>query len=96
MTRLPNIHRHRRIGERRVNIVDRNGVEGVCGVAAYIDDHAKAPLFTRADNLLPCDKRGDPGREVNAVDKNINVKDFLEWPAFGRLVHIPFDNVISI
>lgn len=91
---LPDIHGYRWIGEGCINVVDWDGIEGVCSIAAYINHHSKASLFTRLDDLLSCDKGGDLRREVDAVHKNVNIEDFLEWSALGRLIHIPFDNVI--
>jgi hypothetical protein len=33
--------------------------------------------------------------EVDAIHKNIDVKDFGEGAAFGSLIEIPFDDIIS-
>lgn len=40
------------------------------------------------------DERGDLGREVNAVDKNVNIQNLREWSALGCLVEIPLKNII--
>ena len=29
--------------------------------------------------------------QIDAIDKNVNIKDILEWPTIGGLVHVPLD-----
>lgn len=69
----PNINCNGRFVKGGIDVVDRNGVEGICGVAADIDDNAKAPVLTSSHRGLPGNKVGDLGREIDAVDEDVDV-----------------------
>jgi hypothetical protein len=39
---------------------------------------------------------GNTCREVDTVDKNVNIEYLLEGPALRGFIQVPFDNVVSI
>ena len=90
----PYIDRYRWCRERCVDVVNWNWIEGVRGVATDIDNHTELPLRPGCNHLFLRDKRRDFGCEINAVDKNIDIQDLLEWTTLCRLREIPLKDVV--
>ena len=67
-----------------------------CGysLARDINDYCESPAVTCLGHEFRSDEFGDWLREVDTVDKDINIDDLLEWSALGSLLHIPLDNVV--
>ena len=68
---------------------------GICRVAADINNHRQAPLDSCIRNLFRIYEKGYLRCEIYAIDKYVNVKDFLEWTTFGGLFQIPLKDIIS-
>lgn len=83
-----------RIREGGIDVVNGYGIERIGGVAADIHDEGQPPRLTRRFDLFFCDERRDGRGEVDAVDEDINVQDFLERATLGRLRQVPFEDVI--
>jgi hypothetical protein len=69
-----------------VDAVNGDRVERVCGVAADINNDGQSAILACALELLRRYEGRNSGRKVNAVDKDVDIEDFLEWAALGRLV----------
>ena len=68
---------------------------GICRVAADINNHGQTPLDSCIRNLFRIYEKGYLGCKIYAIDKNVNVEDFLEWTTFGSLIQIPLKDIIS-
>lgn len=72
-----------------------DGIVRIVGIAADIA-HDSQHSIRRADlfQALFRDKGRDwRGAEVDAIDKDIGLCDFAEWPALGCLGQVPFQDV---
>lgn len=85
----------RRFRECRVDVVDRDRVVRVCGIATDIDYDPQPARLSSSGDRFRGDEGGDLGREVDAVDEDINIENLLEGSALGGLCHIPLHDVIS-
>jgi len=70
------------------------GHKGADSLARNINDYCESPAVTCLGHEFRSDEFGDWLREVDTVDKDINIDDLLEWSALGSLLHIPLDNVV--
>ena len=84
----------RRSIKSRIDGVDRNGVEGVSGVTADIDNDCEAPRVPCFLEQLRRDEWWDSRGEVDAIDENVDVKDLGERPALNRFLHVPLEDVV--
>jgi hypothetical protein len=85
---------HSRIRKGRVNAINGDRVERVCGVTADINNDGQSAILACALELLRRYKGRNGRRKVNAVDKDVNVEDFLEWTSLCCLVEIPLEDVV--
>lgn len=85
----PEINRNSWFGKSCVYTINRNGVEWVCRVATDIHNYRQPSILAGSDNLVFAQERWDKRRQVDAIYKDIHIKDFLEWTTFGSLSHIP-------
>lgn len=77
-----------------VDVVDGDGVVGVGGVARDVADDTQAARLSR--QRLGVDEGRNLGREVDAVDKDIRLDDFLVRAGLGGgLLDIPLDDVLE-
>lgn len=87
-------HRHRGLGEGRVDVVDGDGVVGVGGVARDVADDAQAARI--GGQRLGVDERRDLSREVDAVDEDIRLDNLLVGTGLGGgLREIPLEDVFE-
>lgn len=63
-------------------------------LARHINNDGETSLVSGLGNELGGDELRDRLREVDAVDKDVDVENLLEWTALGRLCHVPLDNVV--
>jgi hypothetical protein len=63
-------------------------------LARDIDDNSESSLVARLGHELGGDEFGDWLREVDTVDKDINIDNLLERSTLGSLGHVPLDNVL--
>ncbi len=84
-----------RFGEGRVHGINRNGVVRIRRVTTDVHGYPEPSSVPRGLDLFLGHERGDACREVNTVDKNVNIEYLLEGPALRGLIQVPFDNVIS-
>ena len=92
---VPDSHGHGRLFESRVDVVDRNRIERVRRVATDIDDHPQPTSRTRSIDLLMRYERWYLRGQVDAIDKDVNVQDLLEWTTLGGLIHVPLEDIVS-
>jgi hypothetical protein len=90
----PAIHSQDGVIESCAPIVNGNRVVGVGGIAADVNQDRKG---TRSsfDHVLS-DEGWNFGGEIDAVNKNVVLKDFLEGTTHAGFVDIPLDDVFSI
>lgn len=62
-------------------------------LARDIDDNAQSTIRSSFGDEFRGDKLGNRLGEVDAVDENVDIKDFGEWTALGRFGHVPLDDV---
>lgn len=84
----------RRFRERSVDVVDRNRVVRVRRIATDVDHDPQLARLASSSDRLGGDERGDLGREVDAVDEDVDVEDLLEGTTLSGLRHIPLHDVI--
>lgn len=63
-------------------------------LARDINDYCESSAIACFGHEFGGDELGNWLREVDTVDKDVNVDDLLEWPSLGSLLHIPLDNVV--
>ena len=83
-----------RIRKGCVDAVNGDRIERVCGVTADINNDRQPAILACALELLRRYEGRNRRRKVNAVDKDVNVEDFLEWAALCRLVKVPLEDVV--
>jgi hypothetical protein len=96
-------------GERSVDVVNWDRIVGVGSathqlerriwskeslLARDINDHCESSTVACLCHEFGGDEFGNWLREVDTVDKDINVNDLLERSSLGSLLHIPLDNVV--
>lgn len=90
----PHINVHCRVGERRIDVVNWDRVIRVSRIAAHVHDDAQPSRCARGLYLLLGQEWRNRRREVDAVDEDVNVEDFLEGAALGSLLHVPLEDVV--
>jgi hypothetical protein len=73
---------HGRFAEGGVDVVDGDRVVGVGGVARDVADDAQTARL--GGERLGVDEGRDLGRQVDAVDEDVRLDDFLVWAGLGR------------
>ena len=87
-------HGHCGLRECGVDVVDGDGVVGVGGVAGNIADDAQAARLSR--KRLGVDEGRNLGAEVDAVDEDVGLNDFLVRTGLGGgLLDVPLDDVFE-
>jgi hypothetical protein len=81
----------RRLVERRVDVVDGDGVVRIRGVAADIAHDAEFAVGGREAGAVH--ERRDGVRQVDAVDEDVGLDDLGEGAALGCLVQVPLEDV---
>lgn len=84
-----------RIRERGIDTINGYRIERIGSVTADVDDDSQPSRLTRRVDLCVREERRDGGREVDAVDEDVDVEDLLKRPTLGRLCQIPLDDLIS-
>jgi extradiol dioxygenase family protein len=75
-------HRHGRLAEGGVDVVNGDRVVGIGGVAGDVADDAQAARL--GGERLGVDEGRDLGGEVDAVDEDVGLDDLLVWAGLGR------------
>ena len=81
--------------ERGVDVVDGEGVVGVGGVARDVNNDAEATGRAGGLDGRLVEEGGNLGGEVDAVDKDVDVEEFLVRAMLGRsFLDVPANNVL--
>lgn len=68
----PDVDFHSWVVKGRHDVVYRDRVEGIGGIAADIRNHAKLTGFARGLDRVVCNEGRDRRGEIDAVDENIH------------------------
>jgi hypothetical protein len=82
----PSAHGNRRFYKSGVDAVDWNRIEGVGCIATNVHHDGQLPLRPRCDNLILCYKGRYLTVEIDAVDEDVDVENFLERATLGGFV----------
>ena len=84
-----------RVREGGIDRINGYRIERIGGITADVHDDGQPPRLARRVDLIVGEEGRDGRGEVDAVDKEIDVEDFLERTALGRLRQVPLEDVVS-